>query len=176
MNIQIEKFKSRFSVKCRYDVQVFDLIHNIDKKYWDKSKLEWNLPIAAFDNFMEDISKLGEYNIKVKETKPLALLSKKNNMYELKFVNYVDQFETFQNIDNVEYDKDNKKLIVPVDKFDEFLEILKTKCSGYYINDNEHKISDEQPISKAKKSSKNASVIESRPSTSNTVESTIDGN
>ena len=162
MNIQIEKFKSRFSVKCRYDVKIFDLIHNIDKKFWDKSKLEWNLPIAAFDNFTEEISKLDGYTLKIKESKPLALLSKKNNKYELKFVNYVDQFDTFQNIENVEYDKENRKLTVPVEKFDEILEILKTKCAGYYINDDEHKISEEQSTSKGKKPLKNASVNERR--------------
>ena len=171
MNIQIEKFKSRFSVKCRYDVKVFDLIHNIDKKIWDKTKLEWNLPIAAYDNFHEEISKLGGYTVKIKENKPLALLDKKNNNYELKFVNYVDHIGTFQNIENVEYDKENRKLIVPVEKFDEFLEILKTKCAGYYINDDENKISEEQPISKGKKSLKNANVSESRSQTSNTNES-----
>jgi len=176
MNIQIEKFKSRFSVKCRYDVKIFDLIHNIDKKFWDKTKLEWNLPIAAFENFTEEISKLGEYTVKIKENKPLALLDKINNKYELKFVNYVDHIETFKDIENVKYDKENKKLVVPIDKFDEVLEILKTKCAGYYISDDERRVFDDQTLTKGKKSTKNASSNESRQQPAISNESTADGN
>ena len=176
MNIQIEKFKSRFSVKCNYDDKVLELIQKIEKRFWDKSKLEWTLPIAAFENFSNEISKLSGYTIEIKENKPLALLSKNNGIYELKFVHFTDQYDNFRNIDYVEYDKENKKLLVPEKKFQEVLDFLKTKCIGYYISYKKSEIFNEQDNFKRKKLLKNATNNKIRQQSTISNESTTHGN
>ena len=40
MNVQIEKSKSRFSVRCKYNEDILALIQKYEKRLWNREKLE----------------------------------------------------------------------------------------------------------------------------------------
>ena len=58
MNVQIEKSKSRFSVRCKYNEDILALIQKYEKRLWNREKLEQSLPIDALQDFTNDIQKL----------------------------------------------------------------------------------------------------------------------
>ena len=149
----------------------------------------------SYDNFMTEISKMGEYSVKIKENKPsthvpkrnnnavienarpLALLSKRNDNYELRLVEYVEKFQNFENIENVQYDNENKKLILPIDKLDEVMESFKNKCSGYYINNGKSGLFQQSETeTKIVKFTKNDSLNEIRQQSIIIDDSTANGN
>jgi len=125
MNVQIEKFKTRFVVKCKYNEDILSFIQKYEKRYWNKEKLEWSLPIEALQDFTNDIQKLSGIQLDVKDNKPYAILSKVADKVELKFAQFINQFDEFKAIEQVVYDKENKKLIVPEVKIAEVLQVLK---------------------------------------------------
>lgn len=94
--IKIEKFKNKFTVKTKYDAALLDIIRKIESRYWSAEKLEWSLPIASFDNFINEINDKQKYDIKVVDNKPYAYISKNNDNYELKFASFVDNFSQFK--------------------------------------------------------------------------------
>ena len=76
MNEQIEKFKSKFVIKSKYNDDVLALILKYEKKYWNKEKIEWSLPIDALQHFTNDIQNLSAIQLEIKDNKPYAILSK----------------------------------------------------------------------------------------------------
>ena len=111
--IKIEKFKNKFTVKSKYDAELLEIIRKIESRYWSAEKLEWSLPIVAFENFISEINKIDDkqkYDIKVVDNKPYAFISKNNDNYELKFASFVDNFSQFKHIPNAEYNKETRKL------------------------------------------------------------------
>jgi len=124
MNVQIEKFKTRFIIECKYNEEIMTLIQKYEKKLWTKEKLEWSLPIEALQDITNDMQKLAGIQIDIKDNKPYAILSKVGDKVELKFAQFVNQFDEFKAIDQVSYDKENRKLILPEIKLNEVLQVL----------------------------------------------------
>ena len=125
MNVQIEKFKTRFVIKCKYNEDILSFIQKYEKRFWNKEKLEWSLPIEALQDFSNDIQKLSGIQLEIKDNKPYAILSKVADKVELKFAQFINQFDEFKAIEQVVYDKEKKKLIVPETKITEVLQVLK---------------------------------------------------
>ena len=112
MNIIVEKTNKRFSVKSKYDVRLLSVIQSIEKKFWDSDKLVWTLPIESYDEFESEVSQIPGMTIEVIEKKPHAILTKVDDNIEVKFGQFVDQFGLFKEIENIQYDKDSRKLIM----------------------------------------------------------------
>ena len=125
MNVQIEKSKSRFSVRCKYNEDILALIQKYEKRFWNREKLEWSLPIDALQDFTKDIQKLVGIKIEIKENKPYEILGRNNDKIELKFAQFINQFDPFKSIDQVEYDKENRKLVIPETKITDVIKLLK---------------------------------------------------
>ena len=123
--MQIEKFKTKFVIKGKYNEDVLALILKYEKKYWNKEKIEWSLPIDALQDFTNDIQNLSAIQLEVKDNKPYAILSKVADKVELKFSQFINQFDEFKAIEQVVFDKENRKLIVPEAKITEVLQVLK---------------------------------------------------
>ena len=123
--MQIEKFKTKFVIKGKYNEDVLALILKYEKKYWNKEKIEWSLPIDALQDFTNDIQNLSAIQLEVKDNKPYAILSKVADKVELKFAQFINQFDEFKAIEQVVFDKENRKLIVPEAKITEVLQVLK---------------------------------------------------
>ena len=87
--------------------------------------MEWSLPIEALQDFSIDIQKLAGIQLEIKDNKPYAILSKVADKVELKFAQFINQFDEFKAIEQVVYDKENRKLIVPETKITEVLQVLK---------------------------------------------------
>ena len=51
--MQIEKFKTKFVIKGKYNEDVLALILKYEKKYWNKEKIEWLLPIDALQTIFK---------------------------------------------------------------------------------------------------------------------------
>ena len=125
MNVQIEKFKTRFTIKCKYNEDILSFIQKYEKRYWNKEKIEWSLPIEALLDFTCDIQKLAVIQLEVKDNKPYAILSKVAHKIELNFAQFINQFDEFKAIEQVVYDKENRKLIAPESKIPDVLQVLK---------------------------------------------------
>ena len=125
MNVQIEKFKTRFVIKCKYNEDILSFIQKYEKRFWNKEKLEWSLPSDAWQDFTNDIQKLSGIQLEIKDNKPYAILSKVADKVELKFAQFINQFDEFKAIEQVVYDRENRKLIVPETKITEVLQVLK---------------------------------------------------
>ena len=131
MNVQIEKFKTRFVIKCKYNEDILSFIQKYEKRIWNKEKLEWSLPIDALQDFTNDIQKLSGIQLEIKDNKPYAILSKVADKVELKFAQLINQFDEFKAIEQVVYDRENRKLIVPETKITEVLQLLKDNKIGF---------------------------------------------
>ena len=134
MNIIVEKTNKRFSVKSKYDVRLLSVIQSIDKKFWDSDKLVWTLPIESYDEFESEVSQIRGMTIEVIEKKPHAILTKVDNNIEVKFGQFVDQFGLFKEIENIQYDKDSRKLIMGSDHLPKLLSVFKQLNMSYFYN------------------------------------------
>ena len=112
-------------MKCKYNEDILSFIQKYEKRYWNKEKLDWSLTIEALQDFTNDIQKLSGIQLDVKDNKPYAILSKVADKVELKFAQFINQFDEFKAIEQVVYDKENRKLIVPETKITEVLQVLK---------------------------------------------------
>ena len=94
--------------KIYYQVQVqwriLSFIQKYEKRYWNKEKIEWSLPIEALQDFTCDIQKLAGIQLEVKDNKPYAILSRVADKIELKFAQFINQFDEFKAIEQVVYD------------------------------------------------------------------------
>ena len=134
MNIIVEKTNKRFSVKSKYDVRLLSVIQSIDKKFWDSDKLVWTLPIESYDEFESEVSQIPGMTIEVIEKKPHAILTKVDDNIEVKFGQFVDQFGLFKEIENIQYDKDSRKLIMGSDHLPKLLSVFKQLNMSYFYN------------------------------------------
>ena len=134
MNIIVEKTNKRFSVKSKYDVRLLSVIQSIDKKFWDNEKLVWTLPIESYDEFESEVSQIPGMNIEVIEKKPHAILTKVDDNIEVKFGQFIDQFGLFKEIENIQYDKDSRKLIMGADHLPKLLSVFKQLNMSYFYN------------------------------------------
>ena len=89
MNVQIEIFNTSFVVKCDYNEDILTVIQKYEKRFCNKEKLEWSLPIEALQDFSNDLQKfLSLFSVKMihlKDTKPYAILTRVDDKIELKF-------------------------------------------------------------------------------------------
>ena len=85
MNVQIQKFKTRFVVKCEYNEDILSLIQKYEKIYCNKEELEWLLPIVALQDFSNDIQNLLEIKLEITDNKPCVSLTRVDDKIELKF-------------------------------------------------------------------------------------------
>ena len=67
--------------------------------------IEWLLPIDALQDFTNYIQNLSVIQIEVKDYKAYAILSKVADKIELKFAQFINQFDEFKAIEQVVYDK-----------------------------------------------------------------------
>ena len=134
MNIIVEKTNKRFSVKSKYDVRLLSVIQSIEKKFWDSDKLVWTLPIESYDEFESEVSQIPGMTIEVIEKKPHAILTKVDDNIEVKFGQFVDQFGLFKEIENIQYDKDSRKLIMGSDHLPKLLSVFKQLNMSYFYN------------------------------------------
>ena len=132
MNVQIEKFKTGFYIKCKYNENILSFIQKYEKRYWNKEKIEWSLRIEALQDFTNDIQKLVGIQLEVKDNKPYAIFSKVADKIELKFVQFINQFDEFKAIEQVVYDKKNRKLIVFESKVDVLQRLKENKIDFIY--------------------------------------------
>ena len=54
--------------------------------------------------------------LEIKDNKPYEILSKVADKVELKFAQFINQFDEFKVIEQVVYDRENRKLFVPEPK------------------------------------------------------------
>jgi len=134
--VEIEKFKTRFAVRCKYNTKVLDIIHSIEKRYWNKDKIEWSLPMKAYDEFVKEISEAG-FQVELKVSKPHAFITKNGNKVELKFVQWVNEFDQFKQLPNAEYDSKNQKLVFPETTLPQIINILNNNDMSYSKYDSE---------------------------------------
>ena len=137
MNILIEKFKNKCVIKCKFDERIFTVLQKSEKKFWNKEKIEWSLPIEALQQFTNEISQIDGVKIDIKECRPHAILIENLNNYELKFAQFINQFDQFKSIDKVVYDNENKKLIIPFEKVSDILELLNKQNITYSVSKND---------------------------------------
>ena len=134
MNIIVEKTNKKFSVKSKFDVRLLSVIQSIEKKFWDSDKLVWTLPIESYDEFESEVSQIPGMTIEVIEKKPHAILTKVDDNIEVKFGQFVDQFGLFKEIENIQYDKDSRKLIMGSDHLPKLLSVFKQLNMSYFYN------------------------------------------
>ena len=139
MNVQIEKFKNKFLVRCKFDDRILAVIHRTEKRFWNKDKLEWSLPIESLLEFSNDIAQIEGVKIDIKENRPHAILIQNSNNYELKFAQFINQFDHFKSIHNVQHDMKNKKLIIPFEKVTDILDLLNKQKISYSVSKNDQK-------------------------------------
>ena len=111
--MEIENFKTSFVIKCKYNEDIFSLIQKYEKRFWNKEKSEWSLPIEALQDFTNDIQKLSEIQLDVKDNKPYATLSKVTDIVALNFAQFINKLDEIKAIEHVVYEKENRKLIFP---------------------------------------------------------------
>ena len=85
-NVQIQKFKTRFVVKCEYNEDILSLIQKYEKIYCNKEELEWLLPIVVLQDFSNDIQNLLEIKLEITDNKPCVSLTRVDDKIELKFI------------------------------------------------------------------------------------------
>ena len=66
MNVQIEKFKTRFMIMCKYNKDILSFIQKYEQRYWNKEKKECLFPIEALHDLTNDIPKLANIQHEVK--------------------------------------------------------------------------------------------------------------
>ena len=86
MNVQIQKFNTRFVVKCEYNEDILSLFQKYEKMYCNKEELEWLLPIVALQDFSNDIQNLLEIKLEITDNKPCISLTRVDDKIELKFI------------------------------------------------------------------------------------------
>jgi len=153
MIVQIEKYKSRFLVRCKYDEKMLKIIHSIEKRFWNKEKLEWSLPMDAYNEFVKEIQDIG-LTVDILDKKPHAIVIQNNDKLELKFATFVNQFDQFKKINDAVYDRDLKKLILPNNQLTQIVKLLNDNDISYTIStQNETTTNDETTKSKTKRKS-----------------------
>ena len=136
MEVAIEKIKSRFTIKSKYNAELVQAIRKYDKKFWNQETLEWSLPCESFESFLKDCEQLG-CKVNVKEHKPLAIITNANDNVELKFATFTNNFDQFKNIEQAVYDRDNRKLVFPKGKLNEVLELLKQNNMEHAVQESD---------------------------------------
>ena len=86
MNVQIQKFNTRFVVKCEYNEDILSLFQKYEKMYCNKEEIEWLLPIVALQEFSNDIQNLLEIKLEITDNKPCVSLTRVDDKIELKFI------------------------------------------------------------------------------------------
>lgn len=137
--ITIKQFTTRFSVKCKYDEKIVQIIRKIDKRYWNKEKMEWTLPIEAMNDFIKEIQNLG-FNVQIIDHEAYTTLTKNGDKIDVKFATFVDDFEAFRNIENSFYDRENKKFIIPKQKMKQLITLLTERDIKYALVGDDQKI------------------------------------
>ena len=136
MEVSIQKNKSRFSIKSKYNADLVNAIRKYDRKFWNQETLEWSLPVEVFDSFLKECEQLG-FKVNVKEDKPLAVITNNDDNIELKFAQFTNQYDQFRNIENAIYDRENKKLVIPKSKLDNVIQLLKENNIEHVIKEKE---------------------------------------
>jgi hypothetical protein len=96
--------------------------------------LVWTLPIESYDEFESEVSPIPGMTIEVIEKKPHAILTKVDDNIKVKFWQFVDQFGLFKEIENIQYDKDSRKLIMGSDHLPKLLSVFKQLNMSYFYN------------------------------------------
>ncbi len=124
--IKIEKFKTKFTIKSKYDKDLLQIIRNNESRYWNAEKFEWSLPLSAYDSFVNDVKQLNKFDVKIVDNKPCAFIEKNSdNNYDLKFASFVDNFSQFRHLGNTEYNKETRKLTIPATEYENMIKLLK---------------------------------------------------
>ena len=84
MNVQIQKFNIRFVVKCEHNEDILSLIQKYEKIYCNKEELERSLPIAALQDFSNDLQNLLEIKLEITDNKPCVSLTRVDDKIEIK--------------------------------------------------------------------------------------------
>lgn len=134
MEVEIEKVKSRFTIKSKYNEKLVELINKYESRYWDGKERQWSLPIESIETFVNDCKGLG-YTCNVSEQRPMVLLQRNGDNIELKFVQFTDKFDQFKNIENAKYDRTSKKMIIPANKLNQIMDIIENTDMDHCFNE-----------------------------------------
>ena len=113
MKVQILKTHNRFELRCPYNSKVLRIIRRIKKRYYCRKTEIWYLPLEEYAAFKDQISDYPEFEIEVKESKPVVFIKTSADRIEIKFSKFVDEFKKYLDFDGVRYNASEKKISMP---------------------------------------------------------------
>ena len=140
MEVEINKYKTRFTVKSSFNKQILEIIRKIDKRYWEVSEKAWYLPLASLDYFQKELNQIGNIAFKIQEIeKPSAeIIFDQSDTFKLTFTGYIKDFALFKQLHSFKYE--NRAIVLSSEQFDKVLDILKEiniSCTVTSLENNE---------------------------------------
>ena len=113
MKVPILKTHNRFQLQCAYNSKVLRIIRRIKKRYYCRKTKTWYLPLEEYAAFKDQLSDYPEFEIEVKESKPVVFIKTIADRIEIKFSKFVDEFKKYLDFDGVRYNASEKKISMP---------------------------------------------------------------
>ena len=113
MKVQILKTHNRFQLLCPYNSKVLRIIRRIKKRYYCKKNKTWYLPLEEYAAFIDQLSDYPEFEIEVKESKPVVFIKTIADRIEIKFSKFIDEFKKYLDFEGRRYNSSEKKISMP---------------------------------------------------------------
>ena len=112
MKVEILKTHNRFQLQCPYNTKVLRIIRRIKKRYYCKNTKAWYLPLEEYAAFKDQLSDYPEFEIEVKESKPVVFIKTIADRIEIKFSRFIDEFKKYLDFEGRRYNS-VKKITMP---------------------------------------------------------------
>ena len=125
MKVEILKTHNRFELQCPYNSKVLRIIRRIKKRYYCRKTKIWYLPLEEYAAFKDQLSDYPEFEIEVKESKPVVFIKTIADRIEIKFSKFVNEFKTYLDFDDRRYNASEKKISMPKEHLEAVIKLSK---------------------------------------------------
>ena len=132
MSIKIIKNKKSFKVESDYDKKLLEVIRSLEKRSFNGKSQTWMINIAHYEEFMERLEDMN-YEYKLEDNNPNQLtITQEGDKLVIVFNAYLKQFSLLRELtDDYQYDREAKKMILPLSTLQSLTEVLKSNSITY---------------------------------------------
>ena len=107
MEVEINKYKARYTLKSSFNKQILEIIRKIDKRYWEVDEKVWYLPLASLDFLQKELEQIGNISFKIQEIEKLAavILFDQSDTFKLTFTGYIKDFALFKQLHSLKTER-----------------------------------------------------------------------
>ena len=131
MKVQILKTRNKFQISCGYNAKILNVIRRIKKRYYDKVNKTWYLPIEEYQDFINVFSTDPEFEIEVKDLKPVVFIKPIGDKISVKFSQFIEEFKKYMEFSGRHYNPLERHIIMSMEHKDGIVAL--SKELGYEV-------------------------------------------